>query len=570
MDKYTEIESGVDNAGTWVTKTNAAIKRVNSLDDGAFTIAMVGDLQYLTDHDNAELTAMFQWLVDNAEDEKIKAVFQLGDVTQDFTSDTTQFDRAVTAFAPLEATNLPFGLIPGNHDTTGAGTDFTVWNTYFPTTRYDSQDLNEVGFQTAANSQNYYVKFSVGTVEYLVLGMQWCPSATELAWAKGILDANQGCYAILTTHQYVGKNAEVISRYDGDPAYTLDYPQLAPTEMWESLKECPNLQQIWSGHMQARNITSSINDAGHVVNNFLNDYSLGTDAQRTRMVLLRINPAANTCRAEVVTGSTGVIAAEGPFPYTFPLSTFDNGSLGYAKGVDTTDLILETNNGATVCYGDATLSAVNGASVVVDSERGNVMKFVQATDSSYKVVEPALSLGTEVTFSWWAKDESEGHFFGFAQGATGDDDANGIGAQDYAPTRMSLFSIPDISWAKVQYQDDVITDTGEWNHYAITFERGGSGSAAQNVTKFFRNGELLNPELLGDGYRLNIEKGEDLEYRFLAHLGYGSVGGGAGRTSFDGYMDSVCVYVRALNDEEIKVLYNRQLLNMTSSPKVVA
>ena len=112
---------------------------------------------------------------------------------------------------------------------------------------------------------NQWVKFTVGTQQYGLIGLEFCPRNEAMTWAMGVMSANPTTEFIVVTHSYLN-DLGVLSpaSYSGGGCglyWSTDYND-SPA-MWSTLQDAPNLFMILNGHYYNAN-TNSINGASLV------------------------------------------------------------------------------------------------------------------------------------------------------------------------------------------------------------------------------------------------------------------------------------------------------------------
>jgi hypothetical protein len=187
-------------------RTRDILTDTSDLDD--YEIDVFPDLQVESYQgaDTAVLGSMFNWVVNNRNTENIKAVLQVGDLTQDATaSQFTRIDSNYDKFDAMPAPQLPYLAVPGNHDFDGGGVSggrfFTVYNTYMGPNRFSGKTF--YGHSLNGSNDNYYIKFKAGADSILVLGLEFLPRTTTLTWAQSVLDSFPSYKVMVVTHAHI-------------------------------------------------------------------------------------------------------------------------------------------------------------------------------------------------------------------------------------------------------------------------------------------------------------------------------------------------------------------------------
>ena len=218
-----------------------------------FTIVVLPDTQFYSESYPDIFTNQTQWIVDHKNDLNIKFVVHVGDIVDNGYS-IPEWDNANTSISILDD-EIPYLLIPGNHDyddlCAAAPRDASNYNTYFPYTRYEKYDWYG-GHYPSNGNQNNYGFFSVDTEEFLVLGLEFCPTDATLNWADNVIGSYPSKKVIVFTHSYM--------YYDDTRAGCSGYSGACciygccgdcndGEEMWDNLiKKHSNIVLVTNGH----------------------------------------------------------------------------------------------------------------------------------------------------------------------------------------------------------------------------------------------------------------------------------------------------------------------------------
>ena len=252
--------------------------------ESAYTLAVVPDTQKFNDDDiipqdndydiNAAFSKLYDDILAKKDSKNIQMVLSLGDVTEN--SFTSEYNRAKEQFARLDAANLPYTLVQGNHDYANQFKSNTDYATYKSTAEGSYNGI-----------LNTYHKFTVNGIKYLVLTLQFGYPDDVIAWANKITAANPDYNVIVTTHGYLEEEGLRLDETNGlspgsmgtgDPdengIYTHHATQNHATELWdEFISQHKNIVMVLSGHIDydAVRITESYGDNGNKVLEMLID-----------------------------------------------------------------------------------------------------------------------------------------------------------------------------------------------------------------------------------------------------------------------------------------------------------
>lgn len=243
------------------------LKDYEGVSDYAYSFAVVGDTQILTRYYPEKLTTMYDWIVDNVESKKIKFVFGLGDITD--TNAQSEWKIAKKEITKLDGL-VPYSIIRGNHDRPEY-----YFNRFFP--------LSEFGKNVSGSFDdtmcNTYQEFTVGTIKYLVVNLDFGPSDKVLKWANEVVEKHPEHNVIVTTHIYI-QGADGTTIDEGESTNAVNYGGINTGEkMWEKfISKHENIILVLCGHDPTDYITVSraTGDKGNEVVQMLVDPQ-GTD-----------------------------------------------------------------------------------------------------------------------------------------------------------------------------------------------------------------------------------------------------------------------------------------------------
>lgn len=222
-----------------------------------FTLVGLPDSQSYTASELGGLPAMFdaqtQWVKDNQQVENIVFVSHFGDVVD---SDIeAQWILANTTMSTLDVgASVPYGIGIGNHDATSGFS--ALYNTYFGTSRFEGRSY--YGGHYGTDNDNNYELFSAAGMDFVIIHLEYSPSTEAIQWADGILKANPGRRAIVTSHSIIET---------GNPGSFSSIGQA----IYDELKDNPNLFLMLCGHVPGEGRRTDTYN-GSVVHTLLADY----------------------------------------------------------------------------------------------------------------------------------------------------------------------------------------------------------------------------------------------------------------------------------------------------------
>src|SRR5688572_20800475 len=260
-----------------------------------FTLVVVPDTQNYADFDDINdryNIGQMNWIADqyknNTSHLNVKFVMHMGDLQNPgnpyrartdniYEPDTSQplgnvseinakWNRAERAIDVLDAADVPYSLVPGNHDYLDHNTKSEPWKylKMFGPQRYVNE---QAGWSPSKRTyggaspehpvndyagMNTYHRFDAGGYKFLNLALQYDPDVNDLRWAQEIINENPGLPTIITTHAYVNT---VNQENSGNP-YQHD-------AIFDKLvKNNPQVVMTFNGHLTGANYVQGTNIAG--------------------------------------------------------------------------------------------------------------------------------------------------------------------------------------------------------------------------------------------------------------------------------------------------------------------
>ncbi len=171
-------------------------------DDSRFTLAVLPDTQYLFDADRgdpAPLDATLRYVTRG--DENIVFLAHLGDLTEN--GQPGEFDQISRSFQALDRRRFPYSTLAGNHDINSSTDDQRGRTPYLDAFGPQRQRGSKTFRGATPDGYNSYHVFRAGGREWLLLALDWRPSAGGLEWARSVLARHPKLPAILTIHELV-------------------------------------------------------------------------------------------------------------------------------------------------------------------------------------------------------------------------------------------------------------------------------------------------------------------------------------------------------------------------------
>jgi Calcineurin-like phosphoesterase len=253
----------------FINKANAA----NTIAQQGFTVVVLPDTQGYTVAFPGIFDAQTEWIVKNKTNLNIAFVIHTGDLIE-HVGNATEWRHASHSMAKLDGV-VPYGISPANHDlddgthtgATGAG---SIFRRYFPISRFSRYpwwggyyDVNKI------DRNSSYQLFSIGSMEFIVMCLEWEAPDDVLAWARGVLKTYPNYRAIVATHHYLNPSP---------PARDTSWPFPRSggnlgEDIWQKfVRSQPNIFMVHSGHIFGQGMQTSTNDFGKRVYEIVANY----------------------------------------------------------------------------------------------------------------------------------------------------------------------------------------------------------------------------------------------------------------------------------------------------------
>ena len=169
--------------------------------DYDYTIAIIPDIQIMTNFNPDRLNNQMQWLVDNKERFNLQFACFVGDLS-DYGQREYLYEIAADAMSILD-NKLPYCFVPGNHDyDNNASTRVqNYFNKHFPVSKH-SQLPGFGGLYEADSMANSYYTFNACGIDYLVLNLEYQPRLSVLRWATTVVEEHPNHRIMMNTHNY--------------------------------------------------------------------------------------------------------------------------------------------------------------------------------------------------------------------------------------------------------------------------------------------------------------------------------------------------------------------------------
>ena len=265
---YVNGTNYVTNSTGWINVRVAARREVPD----NFTIIALPDTQFYSASHPEIFDSQTQWVVNNAQSMNIVFVTHEGDIVDDYSS-VSQWNSANNSMSKLDAGNMSYGVLPGNHD--GSPLYLSNFNKFFNYSRFNGKSWYGGAYQNK-NTNNFEL-FHCGQDDYLIFHFQYDPSDQVLKWANSTLQNYPNRRVIVTTHSYLNVDG---SRTD------------IGNRIWQNFV-APHADQIFlvlCGHNHGETQRTDIVN-GHTVYQIMADYQDRTNGGNGWLRTLEFHPA---------------------------------------------------------------------------------------------------------------------------------------------------------------------------------------------------------------------------------------------------------------------------------------
>lgn len=259
-----------------------------------FSVIVLPDTQkYVVGEEYADIfTNQTRWIADNKNKLNIKFIIHEGDIVDKWDSEM-QWQRANKSMSVLDNNDIPYSVVPGNHDHEKESTDSSTlyYSRYFPVSRFAEKGW--WGGNYSGNDNNYQL-LTINGKDYIFLSLDFCPNSEEIKWVANVLENHSDRKAILTTHGYLSKKNRwgVKGRRVVHSCENTEY-------IWNDLiKNYENLQIVLCGHVYEEAYLIDSNLAGKKVHQILANYQDEDNGGNGWLRILKFVPVKNKVYVE--------------------------------------------------------------------------------------------------------------------------------------------------------------------------------------------------------------------------------------------------------------------------------
>lgn len=221
--------------------------------DFDYTLAILPDIQTMVKYNQSNLYGVMDWLVDQAEEEKIAFAIQVGDLSDNGTNESL-YATAASAMSVLDD-QIPYSFIQGNHDyddNCSRSRSSVYYNKYFPYSKYSRASCFGGAYEEG-DMANWYALFETCGVKYVVINLEFAPRREVIRWAGRVCEMYPNRRVIVNTHAYVDPDGTIMdenARYSGTRYAFSNYVETTTgQQLYDGLiKRYPNIFLTFNGH----------------------------------------------------------------------------------------------------------------------------------------------------------------------------------------------------------------------------------------------------------------------------------------------------------------------------------
>lgn len=276
-----------------------------------FTFAVLPDTQFYSRYSSDQFIprygtdpyqAQTAFLAENAEALNVPFVAHLGDVV-DRVGTTREWEAADTAMRTLDEAQLPYSILPGNHDVQNSDdrltdVDYDLANEPFLQWFGPERAAGVSTFQGSdPTGLSQYHVFEAEGQEFMVLALTWRASEQTFQWARDAMAAHPDVPVILTTHSLLNIEADQETPRDTEYGDKLWNDLIAPSDQ---------IFLTLNGHFHGATKQTKTNNAGHAVTQVLMDYQMAYEGGNGYLGLMEFDLTNNAINVQ--TASPWVVA----------------------------------------------------------------------------------------------------------------------------------------------------------------------------------------------------------------------------------------------------------------------
>ena len=347
-----------------------------------FAFAWMTDTQYYVENWPYHFTQQNQWLVDIADEWKVRYTIHTGDLVDEYELND-QWVTADRAMRILDDAGMPYGVLGGNHDVASGNQEYGNYWKYFGEQRFKDNPWYGGSYN---NNLGHYDLLTENGQDMIVLYMSWDIYQEEINWMNQVLAQYSDRKAIICLHRYTN-----VTMADGT---YLDYAGKVLQE--NVVAKNPNVIAVLNGHYHGSAIeTTGFDDDGDGIDD-RQVYQICTDYQSD------VEGGSEYIKFLYFDLQNNKIYMNSYSPYREDFNYFDTPKLGsYAAGTQMKDIdIFELDVDFDTAEKTLTTQSFD-AQILSDSLIGKVENVVGKAEYVWEGLSP------NTTYGWYAKVTNE-------------------------------------------------------------------------------------------------------------------------------------------------------------------
>ncbi|HEY4151832.1 MAG TPA: metallophosphoesterase, partial [Pseudolysinimonas sp.] len=322
------VQDGPRTLGTLASGRDGHLEDPDHYD---FAVSHLTDTQYLTESYPGVYGQEVSWIADNAASRKIAFATHTGDIVENWVDPDQDPSRARREFASaskmeaiLDDAGVPNSVLPGNHDSK-RGNDYSLFNQYFPPSRYEGNGADAGSIAPDDNTANYST-FENSGAKFLMLSLPYAFGDREMEWAEQVVTSHPDYNVVVSTHEHLSPKTKDSPAYRSETSRWVSHAE----DLWKRvIAPNRNVIMVLSGHFHGVGQVDT-KDAGgipgHNVVELVADYQefrTGTGDRATGFQRqLQLDLASNTVAVDTFSATL-----DAPYSYPYDYNQFlpDNG-----------------------------------------------------------------------------------------------------------------------------------------------------------------------------------------------------------------------------------------------------
>lgn len=280
--------------GTALLGLPAAAPTLARAGSSPFSIVVLPDTQMYTAYNSPRnrpgiFESQTRWIVEQRDNENIVFVSHVGDVVNNGSAHSIEWERADSAMGRLHG-RVPYAVVPGNHDLNRVGSRSSGVSAFVK--RYGRGRYSGMSWYggSSSNQVNHFQRFQAGSWTFLHLALDLEAPNSALEWAQQVINANRGLPTIVSTHSYQNDSS-------GRPSYSQFRGNAGETIWQKFIKPNPQIFVVVNGHFHKRDGERhqvSYNSRGLPVFEMQSNYQHYPDGGQGYLRIIRVDPSASS------------------------------------------------------------------------------------------------------------------------------------------------------------------------------------------------------------------------------------------------------------------------------------